>query len=78
VNPNGTDDFRREAHAIELAGKHGVEPVNIALAWVLNQPFPTFPLIGPRMIGEMRSCMKALDAVLTRKEMAYLNLEREA
>jgi predicted dehydrogenase/diketogulonate reductase-like aldo/keto reductase len=69
------DNFRRQARAIELAGKHGVEPVNIALAWVLGQPFPTFPLIGPRTIAETRSCMKALEVSLTRKEMAYLNLE---
>jgi aryl-alcohol dehydrogenase-like predicted oxidoreductase len=69
------DNFRRQAHAVEVAQKYGVEPVNIALAWVLNQPFPTFPLIGPRTIGEMRSCMKALEIFLTKKEMAYLNLE---
>jgi len=42
---------------------------------VLNQPFPTFPLIGPRTIAETRSCVKALGILLTRKEMAYLNLE---
>lgn len=69
------DNFKRQARAIELAAKHGVEPVNIALAWVLGQPFPTFPLIGPRTAAETRSSVKALDVRLTRKEMAYLNLE---
>lgn len=48
---------------------------NIALAWVLCQPFPCFPLIGPRQISEMRSCMQALDVRLTPKEMKWLNLE---
>ena len=42
------DNFRRRERAIELATKKGVEPINIALAYVLHQPFPTFPLIGPR------------------------------
>ena len=69
------DNFKRQARAIEVATRYGVEPINIALAWVLGQPFPTFPLIGPRTIAETRSCMKALDVTLTRKEMAYLNLE---
>ena len=69
------DNFKRQARAIELAARLGVEPINIALAWVLNQPFPTFPLIGPRTIAETRSCVKALEVSLTRKEMAYLNLE---
>ena len=69
------DNFKRQARAIEVAARHKVEPINIALAWVLGQPFPTFPLIGPRTIAETRSCMKALEVQLTRKEMAYLNLE---
>ncbi len=72
------DNFKRQARANELAAKYGVEPINIALAWVLQQPFPTFPLIGPRTIAETRSCVKALDVQLTRKEVAYLNLEEKA
>jgi len=68
------DNFRRQARAIELAAKRGVEPINIALAWVLCQPFPCFPLIGPRQISEMRSCMTALDLRLTPKEMKWLDL----
>lgn len=69
------DNFKRQARAIELAAQKGVEPISIALAWVLNQPFPTFPLIGPRQISETRSSMVALTVRLTPSEMAYLNLE---
>lgn len=69
------DNFKRQARAIELAAKYRVEPVAIALAWVLCQPFPTFPLIGPRQISETRSSMAALDVQLTPKEMKWLNLE---
>ena len=72
------ENFRRQARAVELAARHGVEPINIALAWVLAQPFPTFPLIGPRTIAETRSCVKALEVQLTKKELAYLNLEEKA
>ncbi len=69
------DNFKRQARAIEVAAKYQVEPINIALAWVLCQPFPTFPLIGPRILSEMRSCMRALEIKLTPREMKYLNLE---
>jgi aryl-alcohol dehydrogenase-like predicted oxidoreductase len=69
------DNFKRQARAVELAAKKGVEPINIALAWVLNQPFPTFPLIGPRQISETRSSFAALSITLTPSELKYLNLE---
>ena len=69
------DNFKRQARAIELAAKYRVEPINIALAWVLCQPFPTFPLIGPRQISETRSSLAALEVRLTPREMEWLNLE---
>ncbi|MCX7805543.1 MAG: aldo/keto reductase [Planctomycetota bacterium] len=71
-------NFRRQARAIELARKKGVEPINIALAYVLCQPFPTFPLIGPRTPGETRSSLRALDIELTPAELKYLNLESDS
>jgi len=42
---------------------------------VLNQPFQTFPLIGPRLPAETRSSMQALDVRLSPDELKYLNLE---
>ena len=69
------DNFQRQARAGELAKKYGVEPINIALAWVLCQPFPVFPLIGPRQVSETASCVKALAVRLTKAEMKYLDLE---
>jgi len=69
------DNFQRRERAVELAKKRGVEPINIALAYVLAQPFPTFPLIGPRILSETRSSFKALDIELTPREVKWLNLE---
>ncbi|MCC7191426.1 MAG: aldo/keto reductase [Phycisphaeraceae bacterium] len=69
------DNFQRRDRAIELAKKKGVEPINIALAYVLHQPFPTFPLIGPRTIGETISSLRALNVQLTSQEIKWLNLE---
>ncbi len=70
-----SDNFERKARAEEIARRKGVEPINIALAYVLNQPFPTFPLIGPRSLRELRSSLTGLGVTLTDEEQAWLNLE---
>ena len=52
-----------------------ITPIVIALAWVLTQPFPTFPLIGPRTLSETGSSVLALTVSLTPVEVAWLNLD---
>jgi aryl-alcohol dehydrogenase-like predicted oxidoreductase len=69
------DNFQRQARAIELAKKKNVSPINIALAYVLCQPFETFPLIGPRLISETASSFPGLEVELTPAEVKWLNLE---
>ena len=54
------DNFRRLDRARELAAAKGVEPTAIALAWLLHQPYPVFPLIGPRHISETRTSTPGL------------------
>lgn len=71
------DNFARRERAIALAAKKGVAPVAIAAAYVLHQPFPTFALIGPRVISETVSSLPCLDVTLTPEEVAWLNLERD-
>lgn len=72
---HGDDNFRRRERAIELARKRGVQPVAIALAYVLSQPFPTFALIGPRTLAETRTSTEALSIELSPEELDWLNLE---
>jgi len=69
------DNFQRLARAKELAAKRGVQPINIALAYVLCQPFPTFPLIGPRTLRETAIALKGLEVQLASEELRRLNLE---
>ena len=58
-----------------MAKERGVLPINIALAYVLNQPFPTFPLIGPRAVVETRTSLPGLEIELTPEEVRWLNLD---
>jgi predicted dehydrogenase/aryl-alcohol dehydrogenase-like predicted oxidoreductase len=69
------DNFQRRQRAIELAAKKHTTPINIALAYVLHQTFPTFALIGPRTIAETQSSFTGLEVTLTPQEIAWLNLE---
>lgn len=72
------DNRRRRERAYELAKAKGVSPINIAAAYVLNQPFPSFALIGPREVTETATTMPGLDITLTRQELKYLNLEADS
>jgi aryl-alcohol dehydrogenase-like predicted oxidoreductase len=69
------DNFQRLERAKDLAGRYGVRPINIALAYVLHQRFPTFALIGPRTLEETRTSLPGVDVMLTPDEVRYLNLE---
>jgi predicted dehydrogenase/aryl-alcohol dehydrogenase-like predicted oxidoreductase len=66
------ENFRRLDRARELAKAKGVEPTAIALAWLLHQPYPVFPLIGPRHVSETRTSTPGLSVSLTEDEVAYL------
>jgi len=66
------ENFVRLDRARELASQHGVEPTAIALAWLLHQPYPVFPLIGPRQISETRTSMPGLSVSLSAEEVAWL------
>jgi aryl-alcohol dehydrogenase-like predicted oxidoreductase len=62
--------------ARELAARKGCSPTQLALAWVLHQPFPTFPLVGPVTVPQLEDCLGALAVELRPDEAAWLNLER--
>ena len=66
-------NFERRDRAIELAGKLGRSPIHVALAYVLAQPFPVVPLIGPRTLAELEDSLSALDIRLTPDQVAWLD-----
>jgi 1-deoxyxylulose-5-phosphate synthase len=68
-------NWERLRRAEELGAQRGCTANNIALAWVMHQPFPIFPLIGPRTVEELHSSLHALDITLSEEEMAYLDLK---
>ena len=72
----GNAERRRRAQA--LGARTGATASQVALAWVLHQPFPTYALVGPRTVGELRESVGALDLALTPAELRWLDLEPDA
>jgi len=66
-------NFARRDRAIELANKLGKSPIHVALAFVLAQPFPSIPLIGPRTLGELDDSLQAFDIKLTPEQVKWLD-----
>lgn len=65
-------NFERRDRAIELANELDRLPIHIALAYVIAQPFPVIPLIGPRTIAELEDSLSALDIRLTADQLKRL------
>jgi aryl-alcohol dehydrogenase-like predicted oxidoreductase len=72
------DNWRRLERTRELGRKLGRPHTQIALAWVLAQPFPVYALIGPHSRAELEDCLGALEIDLTPEQVAWLNLEHTA
>jgi len=66
------ENFKRLERLKEMAARKGAAPVQLAVAWVLCQPFPTFALVGPQTIDEMRQSVEAVQFALTDDEMRWL------
>lgn len=73
----GEENFERLSRCRQLAEKLDVTPTAVALAYVLHQRFPTFAIIGPRLLSETRTSAAALDLDLDNETIAWLDL-REA
>ncbi len=62
----------RLARADVLARGLGVKPGQIALAWLLNQPFPVFPIVGSQNPGHLQECLGAAEVRLSAAQVAWL------
>ncbi|MFB5192985.1 aldo/keto reductase [Alicyclobacillus fastidiosus] len=70
-------NWNRLARATELAVAKGVDANAIALAYVLNQRFPTAAIIGPHSLVELQSSLVARDVQLNEEEIDWLLTGRQ-
>ena len=80
-NPNLDEEMRvwhyeknlkRREKCFELATQKNVQPIQIALAYVLHKSSLIFPLVGPRTIFETNSSIQASQLKLTAQELLEL------
>ena len=65
---------REQIQAYEnLLDKHGIEPGEAALAWLLTRPGVTGPIVGPRTQEQLDSALRALDLDLGAELLAALD-----
>ena len=65
-------NFVRRDRANQLAKELGKSPIHVALAYVLAQPFPVVPLIGPRTLREFDDSLQGVDIRLTPEQVKWL------
>jgi aryl-alcohol dehydrogenase-like predicted oxidoreductase len=65
-------NFQRKARAEELGRRIGKDPIQVALAYVLNQTWPVVPLIGPATLAELRHSLVASTIRLSAEDVRWL------
>ena len=69
------ENFERLRRAQEMGRKKNASAIQIAFAYVFNQPFPAYCLFGPANPDELNSSLAAVEIGLTPEELKWLNLE---
>ncbi|AKL66661.1 aldo/keto reductase [Streptomyces goshikiensis] len=65
---------RAQVQAYEdLLAKHGLEPGEAALAWLLTRPGVTGPIVGPRTPEQLASALRAVELELSEEVLAGLD-----
>ncbi|MET8802804.1 aldo/keto reductase [Streptomyces sp. NPDC004546] len=57
----------------DLVDKHGLEPGEVALAWLLTRPGVTGPIVGPRTAEQLESAVRASELELNEELLAGLD-----
>ena len=68
------EKLRPQIQAYEnLCKEIGQKPADVALAWVLNNPVVTSPIVGPRTIRQLEENVKSLEIKLTDETLKKLD-----
>jgi aryl-alcohol dehydrogenase-like predicted oxidoreductase len=67
-------EHRDQVQAYEdLAAELGIEPGELALAWLLSRPAVTAPIIGPRIADQLDSAVRAVELQVDEATLARLD-----
>jgi aryl-alcohol dehydrogenase-like predicted oxidoreductase len=67
---------RRYERIKALEKQTGLDQGAISLGYLLSQPFPVFPIIGPRKLSDLEESLKVADTILTPQQVEFLTAEQ--
>jgi aryl-alcohol dehydrogenase (NADP+) len=66
------DDFKVADAVAEVAAKRGISCAQVALAWMLQAPGVTAPIVGVTKVPHLKDLVGAVDVKLTAEEVSSL------
>jgi aryl-alcohol dehydrogenase-like predicted oxidoreductase len=63
---------------LDIAARHGLDPVHMALSWCLARPFPTIPIFGATTMAQLRQVIAGLDVTLSEEVLAEVSKAHRA
>lgn len=55
---------------LRVAKDHGLDPVQMAIAFVLSRPFPVVPIIGATSLDQLKTVLGSVDVTLSEEALA--------
>ena len=68
------NNHQQIVHWENFCDEIGEEPANTALAWLLNQPGVTAPIIGPRTIQQLNESIRSLEIIFNQELLSRLDM----
>lgn len=71
----GEQNLARRERAVALARSKGCSTNQVALAWLLHQPFTTVAVVGPRTLEQLDDSLQASEVSLTDEDVRHLRAD---
>ena len=63
---------------LDIAAKHGLDPVHMALAWCCQRPFPVIPIFGATTMEQLKHIIAGKDVVLGKEVLRDITAAHKA
>ena len=70
--------FPAVAAYLDIAARHGLDPAQMALAWVMTRPFPAIPIFGVTKTDHLDRALGAADVVLSAEVLVEIDTAHKA
>lgn len=70
--------FEAVAAYLGIAAQHGLDPCQMAIAFIMSRPFPSIPIIGATSLDQLRTNLGAADVTLSEEVLRDIAAARRA